>query len=104
MTKLPSTDQLIEDLKAFIRDGEALLQAFAHNAGEGMHEAKERAQESLGAAQERLAQLQDRLLSEARTAMEAGETYLRDNPWKTIAFAAGIGFLIGTLLSRRRSE
>ena len=102
MTKPLSTDQLIEDLKALVRDGEALLGAFAHIAGDGAHEAKERAQQSLAAAKERLAQLQDHLLSEARTAMDAGETYVRDNPWTAIALAAGIGFVIGMLLSRRR--
>jgi ElaB/YqjD/DUF883 family membrane-anchored ribosome-binding protein len=103
MTKPLSVDQLIEELKALIRDREALLEALARNTGDGMHDAKERAQESLAAAKERLTQLQDHLLSEARTAMDAGETYLRDNPWTAIAVAAGIGFLIGTLLSRRRS-
>ncbi len=104
MTQSSSIDQLIEELTAFVRNGEALLKALDTDAGEEMHEARKRAQESLAAAKERFTRLQDHLYSEARAAVDAGETYLRALPWKTIAVAAGIGFLVGALLNRGRSE
>jgi ElaB/YqjD/DUF883 family membrane-anchored ribosome-binding protein len=103
MTQPSPIEQLIDELTAFVRSGEALLQALDGNTGGEMHEAGQRAEEALAAAKEHLTQLQDRLVSEARAAVNAGERYLREAPWKAIAVAAGIGFLLGTLLSRRRS-
>lgn len=103
MTQPVPIDQLIEELAAFARNGEALLEALGNNAEGEIHEAKKRAQESIAAAKERFAQLQDYLSSGAHAAVDAGETYVRDNPWKAIMLAAGIGFLIGALLSRPRS-
>ncbi len=106
MTQPLSIDRLVEELTAFVRNGEALLQALGDGAGDDagdeMHAARQRAQESLAAAKQRFTQLQDSLSNEARAAVDAGEGYLRDNPWTSIALAAGIGFLVGTLLGRGR--
>jgi ElaB/YqjD/DUF883 family membrane-anchored ribosome-binding protein len=96
-------NQLIDELAAFARNGEALLEALGNNAEGEMREAKERARESIAAAKEHFARLQDYLSSGAHAAVDAGETYVRDNPWKAIMLAAGIGLLVGTLLSRPRS-
>jgi len=99
-----SIGHLIEELIGLVRNGETLLEAFGQDAGAGVHEAKERAQESIAAARERFAQLQENFMAEARAAVDAGKTYLRDNPWKAVAVAASVGFLLGALLSRSRSR
>ncbi len=109
MTEPPSPDQVIEDLKNIIRDIEALLSASSDYAGDQMQSARAQAQDTLAAARRRLAQLQEDILRKtgealgsARDALDAGETYLRENPWTAIGVAAGIGFVVGVLLTRRR--
>jgi ElaB/YqjD/DUF883 family membrane-anchored ribosome-binding protein len=110
MTEPESPDQVIDDLKNVIHDIEALLAASGDYTGERMQEAKTQAKDGLAAAKRRLGQLQDDILAKAgdalgsvRDALEAGETFMRENPWTTIAVAASVGFVLGSLLTRRRS-
>jgi ElaB/YqjD/DUF883 family membrane-anchored ribosome-binding protein len=99
-----SIEQLLEDLRAFVRDAEAVLSSSAGLAGEGLHESRARAEQALGAAKERLTKVQEEFLGRARDAVDAGEAYLRDYPWQALALAAGVGFLFGAMLSRRRGS
>ena len=32
---------------------------------------------------------------------DATEEYVRDNPWRSVGVAAGVGLLLGLLISRR---
>jgi len=34
-------------------------------------------------------------------AVKATETYVRENPWQSVGIAAGIGLVLGLLISRR---
>jgi ElaB/YqjD/DUF883 family membrane-anchored ribosome-binding protein len=34
-------------------------------------------------------------------AVKATETYVRENPWQAIGIAAGVGLVLGLLISRR---
>ena len=98
-----SIDQLLEHLKALVRDSEALLAASAGYVNDGIQETRARAEETVAAAKDRLSGLQQDIAGTAREALDAGEGYLRDNPWQSLAIAAGVGFVLGALLTRRRS-
>jgi ElaB/YqjD/DUF883 family membrane-anchored ribosome-binding protein len=83
-------DNMMEDLKAVIADAEDLLRATADQAGPKVQEVRERAEESLRAAREHL--------------MGAGaelDSHVRANPWAAVGIAAGVGLVIGILLSRK---
>jgi len=41
------------------------------------------------------------MLGKARNAAKDAERYVRDNPWQSVGLAAGIGLIIGVLISRR---
>lgn len=103
MAESLSIDQLLKDLRALVHDAEALLSASADLTGEGLQQARTRAEQTLADAKERLARFQDDVIGRAREAVDVGEAYLHDNPWQALALAAGVGFLVGALLSRRRS-
>lgn len=103
MAESASVEQLIDDFRALVRDAEALLSASAGYVSDGVQEARARAAETLSSAKQRLDSLQEDVVGGARDALESGEHYLRDNPWQSLAIAAGIGFLAGALFSRRRS-
>ena len=97
-----NTDKLVDDLKVVMRDAEALLRATSAQTGEKIQEVRARAEESLKQARTRLTELEDEAYRRARDAAHATEDYVRENPWQSVGIAAGVGLLLGLLLSGRR--
>ncbi|MET0498903.1 MAG: DUF883 family protein [Steroidobacteraceae bacterium] len=96
-----NTDKLIEDLKVVIRDAEALIKATSAQTGEKIQEVRAKAEESLRQAKVRLTAAEAEALKQVREVADATEEYVRENPWQSIGIAAGVGLLIGVLISRR---
>jgi ElaB/YqjD/DUF883 family membrane-anchored ribosome-binding protein len=95
-------EKLSADLKAVIRDTEELLNATAGQAGEKISAARARAEETLRTAKARLAELGEAGVEKAKAAAKATDTYVHENPWQAVGVAAGVGFLLGWLLSCRK--
>lgn len=96
-----STEKLFTDLKAVVEDAEELLRATAGQAGEKVAAARQRAQESVRLAKERMSELQDDVVRRTREAAESADSYVRENPWQAVGFAAAAGLVIGLMISRR---
>jgi ElaB/YqjD/DUF883 family membrane-anchored ribosome-binding protein len=96
-----TTDQLLADLKTVMNDAEALLRATSTQTGEKIQEVRARAEESLRQAKARLSSIEDEALRRAREVADAANEYVRENPWQSVGIAAGVGLLLGLLLSRR---
>jgi ElaB/YqjD/DUF883 family membrane-anchored ribosome-binding protein len=96
-----TAETIIEDLRAVVRDTEALLRATEGQAGEKIAGIRARVEESLGGAKERLHQAGAGVESQARSAARSTDTYVRENPWAAVAIAAGIGYLLGSIGRRR---
>jgi ElaB/YqjD/DUF883 family membrane-anchored ribosome-binding protein len=96
-----TTDQLVADLKTVVSDAEALLKATSAQTGEKIQEVRARAEQSLQQARARLGDLEDEALKRAREVADATDEYVRENPWQSVGIAAGVGLLVGLLLSRR---
>jgi ElaB/YqjD/DUF883 family membrane-anchored ribosome-binding protein len=96
-----TTDQLLADLKTVMSDAEALLRATSAQTGEKIQEVRARAEESLRQAKARLSSIEDEALRRAREVADATDEYVRENPWQSVGIAAGVGLLLGLLLSRR---
>ncbi len=96
-----TTDQLVADLKTVMRDAEALLKATSAQTGERIQEVRARAEQSLQQARTRLNEVEEEAVRRAQEMANATEVYVRDNPWQSVGIAAGVGLLIGLLLSRR---
>lgn len=96
-----TTDQLVADLKTVMRDAEALLKATSTQTGERIQEVRARAEQSLQQARTRLNEVEEEAVRRAQEMANATEVYVRDNPWQSVGIAAGVGLLIGLLLSRR---
>ncbi len=94
-----TTDKLVADLKAVVHDAEALLKATSAQTGEKIQEARARAEDSLRQAKARLTQAEEEALKRARELADATEEYVRDNPWRSVGIAAGIGLVLGLLIS-----
>ena len=87
---MESANTLMTDLKAVIADAEELLRATADQAGPKVQEVRERAEESLRAAREHL-----------KGAGAELDSQVRAHPWAAVGVAAGIGLVLGILLSRK---
>lgn len=96
-----TTEKLFADLQALARDAEALLKATAGLAGDKVQEVRTRAEETLRQAQSRIEAAEDDALRKAKEIAGAADGYVRENPWQAVGVAAGIGLLVGLLLSRR---
>ena len=94
-------EKLAEDLKIVIADAEELLRATASQAGEKVSAAREKIQDSLRHAKDKLAEVEDILIDKGEEAVRATDEYVHDHPWKAVGIAAGIGLVIGMLISRR---
>jgi ElaB/YqjD/DUF883 family membrane-anchored ribosome-binding protein len=100
-TTAPQRDKLMSDLKVLIADAEELLRATAGQTSNGAAALRGRVQDTLERAKASLAETQAEAIARAKAAGQAADTYVHDNPWKAIGAAAGIGLLIGLLMSRR---
>jgi ElaB/YqjD/DUF883 family membrane-anchored ribosome-binding protein len=96
-----SADQLIDDLTAVIRDAENLLRATAAQTGDKVEEMRARAEESVRMAKQRLAGIEEETLKHARALAGEADEYVRGNPWQAVGIAAGVGLILGLLMTRR---
>jgi ElaB/YqjD/DUF883 family membrane-anchored ribosome-binding protein len=96
-----STERLMADLQAVVRDTENLLKATAGDASERAAKARAHAEESLHKARARMSELEHDLAARTREAAQKTNAYVHDNPWPSIGAAAGIGLLVGLLIGRR---
>ncbi len=92
-----STEKLLQDLRAVVRDGEELLKAGAQDLSERGMAARERLAAALEVAKETRRKLEER----ARAGAQATDHYIREHPYQSLGAAFGIGMLIGILLNRR---
>jgi len=96
-----TTEKLAQDLKMVISDAEELLRATASQAGEKVSVAREKIQDSLRNAKVKLAEVEDILIDQGKQAARFADEYVHDHPWRAVGIAAGVGLIIGLLISRR---
>ena len=94
-------DKLITDFKAVMSDTEELLHATAHQAGEKVTAARGRVEERLRLARDELDRAQAAVVNTTRAAARATDGYVHEHPWSVAGVCAGVGLLIGMLISRR---
>ena len=94
-------DKLMSDLALVIADAEELLRMTANQVGDGAADIRSRVQARMAQAKIDLVNLEEAAIAKARAAGHAADEYVHDNPWKSIGIAAGIGLVLGLLVSRR---
>ena len=74
----------------------------AGQTGEKIAEARGRIQHSLHKAKAGLADAQAKVVETAKAVGTATDTYVHEKPWQAVGIAAGIGLVVGLLISGRR--
>ena len=93
--------ELVAEFKTVIADAEALIKATANQGGEKVDQLRSQAEASLASAKDKIEDLHEDLIEKGREAVKATDDYVQENPWKSVGIAAGIGLVIGLLVSRR---
>ncbi|TBU93401.1 ElaB/YgaM/YqjD family protein [Phytopseudomonas dryadis] len=96
-----SKEELLEEFQALVRDTETLLQHSASLVGDQAEELRTQIRSSLGRARSTLKNAEETVVERGKAAVGATEDYVQTHPWQTIGIAAGIGLLIGMLITRR---
>ncbi|MFC0252648.1 DUF883 family protein [Massilia consociata] len=90
------------DVKALVRDAQSMLTAAAALTGEKADELRNRGMEMLDRALGKAGRYQDQALERSKELAHEADVYVRDNPYRTLVVAAGIGIALGILLSRKQ--
>src|SRR5437868_1492357 len=96
-----TTEKLAADLKVVVADAEELLRATASQAGEKVAAARVRIQESLDQAKVKLGRVSDVGVDKAKAAARVTDDFVHDRPWTAVGIGAGVGLILGLLISRR---
>lgn len=92
--------QLATDIKVLIRDVEELIRATAADSGDKIVELRRRMQQVVDEVKPHIAALETAVSRQATSAVTCTDTYVRGNPWTAMGISAGVGLVIGLLISR----
>ena len=95
-----SVEDVLDDLRAVVRDAESLLSGTRGQMGERVAEVRDRIEEKLDDARERLREAGADKAARVKDAARSTDTYVREHPWTAVAIAVGVGYLLGRI-SRR---
>ena len=97
-----SKEKLMQDLRLVVADAEELLRATVDQAGEKVAVVRERIQGNLAVAKERLVAAEQAVIAKTKQAAKATDDYVHENPWRAVGIGAGVGLIVGMLISRGR--
>jgi ElaB/YqjD/DUF883 family membrane-anchored ribosome-binding protein len=89
------------DMKTLVKDAQSLLTSAASLTGTKADELRERGMRMLDAALGKSGQYKDQAMVKGKELAKNADVYVKDNPWRTVAVAAGVGLLVGVLLGRK---
>lgn len=92
---------LMADFQTLVADAEKLLAHTATLAGDQADELRSQINESLQQARATLKMTEESLRERGNAAVIATEDYVQSNPWQSVGIAAGVGFILGLLATRR---
>jgi ElaB/YqjD/DUF883 family membrane-anchored ribosome-binding protein len=94
-------ERLMADLRSVIADAEGLVKAGGAEAGDAAEEARGKLQDRLTQLKDKLTYLQEEALLHSKAVGRAADNYVHEHPWQAMGAAAGVGLLLGLLISRR---
>src|SRR3954470_24351585 len=99
-----NTESTVIELNRIITQAEELLKTLGEEGGAAVEAVRQRVMRTVGQAKVKLADAGTRVRGAASNAAQAGDVYVHNNPWKSIAYGAAAGAaiaLIATALVRR---
>ena len=94
-------DQLVEEFNGVVADTEQLLKSVATAGGEKADAMRAGAEKNLAKAKDMLREFQQTAVDKTRATAKSADEYVHEHPWQAIGVIAGVGLVLGALLSRR---
>lgn len=89
------------DMKTLVKDAQELFREATHASGEKADEMRARGLVLLDTALEKAHEVQAVAVEKGKVAVQTTDEFVHEHPWKAIGFAAGLGLVVGLLISRR---
>ena len=99
-----NTETTVVELNRVVTQAEELLKTLGEEGGAAAEAVRQRVLRTVNQAKVRLADASTRVRGAATDAARATDSYVQDNPWKSVAYGAAAGAaiaLVATLLLRR---
>lgn len=99
-----NTETTVVELNRVITQAEELLKTLGEEGGAAVEAARQRVLRTVSQAKLKLSDATTRARGAAKDAARATDSYVQNNPWKSIAYGAAAGAavaLLATLLIRR---
>lgn len=99
-------DKLMQEFNEVVSDTEQLLKSVGSAGGEKVQALRAGIEQNLKSARERMRLLEAAARERTAAAAKATDEYVHENPWQSLAIAAGVaaiaGIVVGLLLNRDR--
>ncbi|MES2536043.1 MAG: DUF883 family protein [Pseudomonadota bacterium] len=89
------------DMKSLVQDAQDLFREATSATGLKADELRTKGQALLDTALAKAQDAQAAALDTGKEIAESADMYVQENPWKAVAIAGGVGFLLGLLLARK---
>ena len=89
------------DMKTLVKDAQDLLREASLASGDKADEMRARGLAMLETAMDKAHELQALALEKGKAAAHTTDEFVHAHPWKAVGIAAGIGLVLGMLISRR---
>lgn len=89
------------DMKTLVKDAQKLFHEATSATGDRADELRHRGLEMLDTALTKAHEVQAAALETGKEIAEKTDDYVHENPWRAVAISAGVGVLVGLLISRK---
>jgi ElaB/YqjD/DUF883 family membrane-anchored ribosome-binding protein len=94
-------EQLVNDLRAVVRDAQQLLDSGVSNCGAQATQARQRLESAMREVRQSWAESGSHTRQRLSQWQHASDDYVHQHPWTTVSAAIGLGVALGWLLGRR---
>ena len=90
------------DLRSLLRDAQDLFREATSTTGMKAEDLRARGLDLLDTAMVKAQDIQTVAVDTSKEVVDTADSYVKDNPWRAVAISAGVGVVLGLMLSGRR--
>lgn len=89
------------DMKTLLKDAQDLFRQATSATGDKADMLRTQGANLIDSAMVKAQEVQAAALETGKEMADSADTYVQENPWKSVAISAGVGVLIGMLIARK---